>query len=275
VSFCDADACSEQPEDSPDLALLRLKSPAWKIETAWWAKKSIGVQQDHIRFVGYGIKPPRLDNYNLKRISPIRISKCDMSADDNHEFCSQLNDEIPTPCHKDSGGPLYAVSGEGAHSLIGIAVRTGLGCRAGQAVYNDTASQAVQTWLVDHLARSKKRCYKNTHPPAEILSEQGGWLDKTDNYQELEFEVLQNLDELLITMNHTPGAALGDLHNDFDLELSNPEKESASLLLYCDNTWKLLGVCLVPSPAQGTWKARVTRKHGEGHFQLVATGITK
>ena len=105
------------------------------------------------------------------------------------------------------------------------------------------------------------------------MSEPEGWLDESSKFQELDFEVSHDIAELLVTMNHAPGARSGETHNNFDLELTGPENDSASLLPYCDNTWKLLAVCRVPSPALGAWKARVIRRHGEGHFQLVATGI--
>lgn len=276
--FCNSDECSEQSESIPDLALLRLVSPAWTTGAARPDGNYTEGKEVVARFVGYGIKPPRLDNYNIKRISPIRLSKCGAPAGEDHTLCSDLDYEIPTPCHKDSGGPLYAESEGGEHSLLGIAIRTGLGCRAGQAVYNDTTSPVVQAWLKEHIGQSTNRCNENAQAPTEILSEPTGWLDETSQFQELEIKVAYGLDELLVTMNHAPGENVGETHNNFDLELfgpSGPENNATSLIPYCDNTWKLLSVCRVPSPEHGTWKVRVIRKHGEGHFQLVASGISR
>ena len=114
--------------------------------------------------------------------------------------------------------------------------------------------------------------------PMEITSEPNGWLNETSYFQELEIEVDHGIDELLVTMNHEPGESTSEMYNDFDMELIGPSSsdgKTAKLASNCDNTWKLLSICRVPSPAPGTWKARVIRKHGEGHFQLVATGITR
>lgn len=270
--FCDTHDCSGPPESFFDLALLRLNTLAWKAQKTG---SSVDATEQEARFVGYGIKPPKLDSYNIKRISSIRLSKCDFLAGENHTLCSNLDDETPTPCHKDSGGPLYAESEGGEYILKGIAIRTGVGCRAGQAIYNDMSSPVIQAWLEEHTSQSTNRCKKNTQKRTEILNEPEGWLDEKTDFQELEIEVANGLDELLVSLNHAPGEILGEAHNDFDLKLYGPENNAKSLIPYCDNTWKLLSICRVPSPTEGTWKARVTRKHGEGHFQLVASGISR
>lgn len=276
--FCDSHDCTKIFGDYFDLALLRLTHPAWDNSTAHLAEDYIGAEEQLVRFVGYGIKPPRLDNYNLKRVVPIRLSECDTPACEYGTFCSDLTDELPTPCHKDSGGPLFTASKSSEHSLLGIAIRTGVGCRVGQAVYNNATNPDIKAWLEEHIGRSMDGYSQSVRLAREILSEPEGWLDEKTHFQELRIEVANGLDELIVTMNHTPGAGSGEKQNDFDLELSGPsgpENKVTSLIPYCDNKWKLLSVCRVPSPSEGAWKARVTRKHGEGHFQLVASGISR
>ena len=275
IFFCDDNHCPGQSEKYYDLALLRLISPSNRQSMVPKAKTTFESHEVVTRFLGFGIRLPWLDNHNLKRLTSIQLRDCDSPSPDAQIFCSDLDNDVPTPCHKDSGGPLYAVLKGGEQSLLGIAIRTGVGCRSGQAVYNDITSPIVQSWLRNRIGEKANQCSKITRSAAEIISEPEGWLDETSSVWELKFNVTSDLDQLLVTMNHAPGANLGGMHNDFDLELSSPANDSASLLIYCDNTWKLLSVCRVPSPAPGTWKARVIRKHGEGHFQLVATGITK
>lgn len=275
VMFCESHDCPGKSRSGYDLALLHLSSPASSSITARSSKNNVEERQETAFFVGFGVKPPRLDNYNLKRVSPIRLSDCHVPSEESHSLCSGLDDESTNPCHKDSGGPLYYATETGERSLLGIAKATGLGCRVGQAVYNDASSPAVQAWLTEHIGLNEELCKHNTLTLDEFLKVPNGWLDGTAGVRELQIRVPDGLDELLVTMNHAPGAGSGETRNDFDLELTGPDNDSTSLLPYCDNTWKLLAVCRVPSPTQGTWKARVTRKNGEGHFQLVASGISR
>ena len=272
--FCDSQACEGLHDLVFDLGILRLDSPAWDIRLNEPSKRSYMESRKKANFVGFGVRTARISNYNLKRQTSIHLSRCNTSVSNDHSFCSNLSDSSSAPCHKDSGGPLYTVSGSGSYSLLGIATKTGRGCRDGQAVYNDATSPPIHLWLKERIYESKQRCIKSARYPSEIMSEPRGWLDEASQYQELDIKVTHGLNELLVTMNHAPGARSDEMYNDFDLKLVGPEADSASLLPYCDNTWKLLSVCRVPSPSEGTWKARVTRKHGEGHFQLVATGIT-
>ena len=276
--FCDSHNCPNQSFGHHDLALLRLVSSVRKNNSARGKEIPVEVKEVDAHFVGFGIKPPELDNYNLKWLAPIRLTECKTSASQYHTLCSDLDEELPAPCHKDSGGPLYHLSEGSGDSLLGIAIGTGLGCRSGQAHYADIRSPVVQAWLDAHTGNASDPCLGETQTPKELLSEPEGWFDKKSQYQELDFEVVPGLDALLVNMNHEPGQTSGGLQNNFDLELTAPSdsgKKTAMLISHCDNTWKLLSICHVKNPEPGLWKARVSRIHGEGHFQLVATGITK
>lgn len=204
------------------------------------------------------------------------MTACENEPIDNRSICIDLHGGEQQPCHLDSGSALYSNAASDGPRLIGVAIRTGPGCKVGQARYNSTVNPVFRPWLDSRLADSKKRGRGNQLVRSdEFFSEPAGWLDEDSDIQNLEFMVGGTSETLLVTMNHAAGKNLDGLENEFHLELFPPGQLSGKPAPLCDNGWKLLAVCHVDSPTPGQWRARVSRVHGKGHFQLLATGISR
>lgn len=276
--FCDSQPCIEKPGALYDLALIRLKEPAWKFKRTRLKKRSISHIGNSAKFLGFGIYLPMFESYNLKRQALVQLSKCEAPIREEFSFCSSLSEDFPNPCHMDSGGPVYSLTNGKTSELLGIAIRTGISCRIGQSIYNNVSSPAILEWLNKRIIESNRRCGINNQTPMVLFSEHAGWLDRSVQYRELEFEIGNDVKSLLVTMNHSPGPLSAEFYNDFDLKLIGPsgeEVETQSIAPECDNSWLLVSECRMESPSPGRWRASVERINGEGHFQLVASGISK
>jgi hypothetical protein len=274
--FCDTNSCTGRSGKFNDIALMTLRRPVLDIAPATLGNAEDSTIGAGVDFVGFGVNNLGLFEYNLKRHAKKQINECEIGPIDDRSICFDLQSDEQGACHLDSGSPLYSTTPGRDRRLIGVAVRSGPGCKVGQARYNSTVSTVFRPWLDSRLAESKKRLRRaQVGRNVELISESTGWLDKNSSVQSLDFNVDETPKTLLVTMNHAAGKSLDGQENEFRLELFPPGQFSGTSGLLCDNGWRLLAVCQVDSPTPGLWQARVSRIQGEGHFQLLATGISR
>lgn len=277
-TFCDHYACDDEPGASNDLAILRLKYPVHHLNAAMLPDNNGLKASNKAIMVGMGISTPGAADFNLKRQTTTWLAKCSNGSLDDRFMCSKPGSDLPKPCHLDSGGSLLQISTDGNLVQTGMAIRTGIGCSTGQAVYHNTASTAFSAWIGQHLESSRNRRPLDSLLAREIYNNPGGWLGGELKESINEFIIPSDMKRIIVTLNHSPGLNAPERINNFDLELFKPLNGyhvGTESTVLCENSWKLVSVCRVESPAPGRWHAKITRIRGEGHFQLVATGFDR
>lgn len=275
IGFCENNDCSNRSGKLNDLFLIKLRNAVNHIQPPELAKVDSLTDYRFANFVGFGDSLPGRHEWNLKRWALVQPKDCVNEPADDRFICYDLGNRKPGACHRDSGGPLFSSTIEGEYFLLGVSIKTGTTCRVGQARYNRLASSIFGLWLSEKLLRKESQCSEPLHVFEELFSEPSGYLSSKKTSRTFEIDASTNLKTLIVTMNHSPGKNRNGETRDFDLELSIPQGAREDHAPQCDNTWGLVSVCRVENPAPGMWEANVTSIHGEGHFQLVASGISR
>ena len=283
--YCDNHPCSSGPTGFNDLALLRLSTQVTNIEPT---KLGDSCDWDHGRpagIVGFGVSSLSLEDFNLKREAIITLAKCTRAPIDERTICYNVGPSLSGTCNYDSGGPLLVKTENGEKSLIGVAIKVGSLCQTGQARYNNTTSTVFAPWIAEAIQSSQSQCAAISNPLNEIVvslpdSKLGdGPLINGREVVTYNFEVGENSDLLLVSLNYPPDSSQTGLSNRFDLQLfkvsdDDPGDMDLSVSVNCFNKGDQVSVCRAESPPSGDWRAIASRVQGEDYYQLVATTQT-
>jgi hypothetical protein len=274
--FCDQERCSGGEKGINDLALLKLKVPVQSIPTPELGSAHSVSPGSIAEFVGFGVTPGKTGTFNLKRSALAPVMGCLGDPVDDRSICHELKKGFAGPCFLDSGSPLYSKADGQAPKLLGVAIRTGIACSFGQARYNNVTNPDYKAWLNSRIAESSQRCFGQEQKAQLILRHPAIWIAEDRKSYDLDFDINIAFDKLVVTMNHSQGGTSSEIVSKFTLSLARLKEIGVDGdAPVCARLGKLAAACRVDDPEPGTWRATVTRIQGEGHFQLVATGITK
>ncbi|MEH6472104.1 MAG: trypsin-like serine protease [Halopseudomonas sp.] len=261
-----------------DIAVLRLKNPVRSIRPAALSLNEEPRTGTRASILGFGRTGGGNYDYGIKRIGSVRLSPCTGTGyNDVDLLCWEYVASVAEPgqnsntCNADSGGPMMWAISPMRMVLAGVTSGgTRRDCLSADRSY-DVSVFAHAHWIKSVVGADLGKAADV--PP--IVGEDGttvladdGRLTDEDTKSSWTFRVAEEAREVLVAFNAEDD---GQYSNDFDLEVSFVEDGGLRQSLCKVTNQSQFGACEFSDPQQGVWEATLSRKLGQGFYQIVVT----
>lgn len=261
-----------------DIAVLRLKNPVHGIRPAELSLDEEPRTGTRAIILGFGRTGGNRYDYGIKRIGSVRLGPCtDTGYSDVDLLCWEYvasaaeSGQNSNTCNADSGGPMMWAISQMRMVLVGV---TSGGarrdCLSSDLSY-DVSVFAHARWIKSVVGTDLGRAADV--PPAvgedgtTVLANDGRLTDEVTRAS-WTFRVAEEAREILVAFNAEDD---GRYSNDFDLEVSLVEDGGSRQSLCKVTNQSQFGACEFNDPQQGVWEVTLSRKLGQGFYQVVVT----
>ena len=261
-----------------DVAVLCLEMPVRSIRPMDLSLDKEPPINTKAAILGFGSSSGSRQDYGIKRIGSVVLSKCpDAKHDDRDLHCwkydalSNLPGADSNICNRDSGGPILWEVSPNRWLVVGVAIgNTRLDCLPGDVGY-DLSVFAHRAWIkgvVDTDLGNAADVPPSVSDEVTDVRGQEGTLTASNRRVSWQFPVTNDAREVRIAFN---GEDDGRYSRNFDLEVSLVAADGVREPLCRVSERSQFGACLFDEPRPGTWETSLLRKDGAGFFQVVAT----
>jgi len=251
-----------------DLAVLTLARPVTGVTPSTLNTLRMPQAGAAGMIVGFGIIGGNGSNgVGIKREGKVTTAECSDDLAGDQLLCWNYTGAQSNICGGDSGGPLF-IDLNGETLLAGVSSGGSSDtCNAPDLPF-DTDVFVNNAWIASQIAIAPAACAGL--PVEEILSADGT-LSSSNREISMSVDVPSNAAQLRVALNgqlwNDFGPSGGQV--DFDLEVTSPDGSVSC----SDNNLSAIGYCEIFSPAPGAWRVTLTRRQGQGAYQLVASTL--
>ncbi len=261
-----------------DIAVLRLKNPVHGIQPAELNLDEEPRTGTRAIILGFGRTGGNRYDYGIKRKGSVRLSPCTATGyNDVDLLCWEYVASAAEPgqnsntCNADSGGPMLWAISPMRMVLVGVTSGgTRRDCLSTDLSY-DVSVFAHARWLKSVVGADMGKSADVLPTVGEdgtmVLADEGRFTDEIAR-SSWTFRVAEEVHKVLIAFN---GENDGEYSNDFDLEVNFVGDGGTRQSLCKVTDQSQYGVCAFDDPRQGVWEAILSRKLGQGSYQVVVT----
>jgi hypothetical protein len=267
---------------SHDLAVVRLSSSVDGVQPTPINETSRVPHGTQGAIAGFGDTFGGAGNAGIKRWGLATTAPClTGEGDPSTHVCWIFQDPVGPPgedsgtCHGDSGGPLFFATTSGNTILGGVTSFGNPNCLPPNNPH-DADVFVDRAWIIQQAGQDLQNQTCGSLPAAGGPSAPYSYAEGTLHSGNIEdtwtFDVPPAAQALRVTLNaeRPRGVAMGQ--NNFDLLIKHGSVPSNAGSSDCSSeTIYAAEACEIPSPAGGTWYAKVLNYAGAGAYQLTIT----